>query len=75
MIQELIDILENYGIEDARQENLLKEIKQLINYKLSLIDECSLNGECSIIVRSGGEKHSFIAGWKRYEHFVKSYLC
>jgi molybdopterin biosynthesis enzyme MoaB len=74
MKQELIDLLENYGIEDAKQEAIIDNIQKIIKNKLSVIDEGSLNGECSIVVLSGGEKHSFVAGWKRYEEFAKSYL-
>lgn len=74
MKQELIDLLENYGIEDAKQEAIISNIQKIIENKLSVIDEGSLNGECAMVVLSGGEKHSFVAGWKRYEKLAKSYL-
>jgi hypothetical protein len=74
MKTELIDILESYGIEDAKQEAIIKKIHQLIKSKFILIDEGSLNGECNMIILSGGEGYSFKAGWKRYEKFIKSYL-
>lgn len=74
MKQDIIDLLENNGIEGSKQERIIEGISNIINSKLSVIDEGSLAGECGMCVLSGGEKHSFIAGWKRYEEFTKSYL-